>query len=77
VVCSGDQGGLQELLLLRPVPLLLLVFGVAGGGVLGGVFLLLPLAFSVREDGSNRLLSGGEIGGDVQEITRVGRGLVT
>jgi H+/Cl- antiporter ClcA len=60
-VCSGDEGVL--LVLLLPQPAFLLLLGVVGGGVLGGIFL--PLALGIGEDGSDRLLARGEVGGDI------------
>jgi hypothetical protein len=63
--------------LVLPWSALLLLLGVTGGRVLGGVVLPLPLALGIGEDGSNRLLSGGKVGGDVQELARIGGGLAT
>jgi hypothetical protein len=61
-ICSGDEGILLALLLPRPTFLLLLL-GDTGGKVLGGI--LLPLFLGIGEDGSDRLFTCGEVGGDI------------
>jgi hypothetical protein len=60
-IYSSDEGILLALLL--PQPAFLLLLGVMGGEVLGGV--LLPLSLDVEEDGSDRLLAYGKVGGDI------------
>jgi hypothetical protein len=61
-VCCGDEGVLLTLLLPRP-NFLLFLFGVMGGGALGGI--LLPFSLGIGKDGSDRLLTSGEVGGDI------------
>jgi hypothetical protein len=71
-VCYGDKGVILTLLLSRP-SFLLFLFRVMGGGTLGGI--LLSFSLGVRKDGSDRLLARGEVGGDIQELTCLCRGL--
>ena len=74
---SGDKicvGGVVFRLRL----LLALLLRAALGGCLGDVFLLAPLRLLVLpEDGLDRLLTRGELGGDVHHLARPGGGLVT
>ena len=63
--CGRDQISPQDLLL--PQAPLLLSLGEAGGRGLGGLIPLLTLGVAVGEDGSNSLLTRGEVGGDVEE----------
>jgi hypothetical protein len=44
-----------------------------GGGALGGILLSFPLG--VEKDGPDCLLTCGEVGGDIQELTCLCRGL--
>jgi hypothetical protein len=58
--------------------LLGLLLHVALGGRLGDVFLLASLRLLVlTEDGFARLLTRGELGGDVQQLARLGGSLAT
>jgi hypothetical protein len=58
--------------------LLALLLCVALGGRLGDVFLRVPLRLLVLpEDGLDRLLARGELGGDVHQLARHGGGLAT
>jgi hypothetical protein len=60
--------------LLPRAAFLLFLFGVMGGGALGGI--LLSFSLGVGKDGSDRFLARGEVGGDIQELTCLCRGLV-
>jgi hypothetical protein len=77
VLDSGDKicvGGVTLCLRL----LLGLLLCVALGGRLGDVFLLASLRLLVlSEDGFDRLLTRGELGGDVHQLARLGGGLAT
>jgi hypothetical protein len=58
--------------------LLGLLLRAALGGRLGDVFLLASLRLLVlSEDGLDRLLTRGELGGDVHQLARLGGSLVT
>jgi hypothetical protein len=58
--------------------LLGLLLRVALGGRLGDIFLLASLRLLVlAEDGFDRLLTRGELGGDVHQLARLGGGLAT
>jgi hypothetical protein len=58
--------------------LLALLLRAALGGRLGDVFLRAPLRLLVLpEDGLDRLLTRGELGGDVHQLARPGGGLAT
>jgi hypothetical protein len=59
-------------------PLLGLLLRAALGGCLGDVFLLVSLRLLVlSEDGLDRLLTRGELGGDVHQLARLGGSLAT
>jgi hypothetical protein len=77
VLDSGDKicvGGVA----LRLRLLLGLLLRVALGGRLGDVFLLASLRLLVLpEDGFDRLLTRGELGGDVHQLARLGGSLAT
>jgi hypothetical protein len=77
VLGSGDKvcvGGVAFRLRL----LLALLLGAALSGRLGDVFRLAPLRLLVlSEDGLNRLLTRGELGGDVYQLARPGGSLAT
>jgi hypothetical protein len=77
VLSGGDKvhvGGVAFCLRL----LLALLLGAALSGRLGDVFLLAPLRLLVLpEDGLDRLLTRGELGGDVHQLARPGGGLAT
>jgi hypothetical protein len=78
LVLSGDDkvrvGGVAFRLRL----LLVLLLGAALSGHLGDVFWLAALGLLVHlEDGLNRLLARGELGGDVHQLARPGGGLTT
>jgi hypothetical protein len=77
VLSGGDKvhvGGVAFRLRL----LLVLLLGAALGGRLGNVFRLAALGLLVlSEDGLNRLLARGELGGDVHQLARPGGGLAT
>jgi hypothetical protein len=63
---------------LRLRLLLGLLLCAALGGRLGDVFLLASLRLLILlEDGLDRLLTRGELGGDVHQLTRLGRSLAT
>jgi hypothetical protein len=53
-----------------PAPLLVLflLLGVVARAALIGVLLPLPLGLQGAEDGSNRLLTGDKVGGNVQQF---------
>jgi hypothetical protein len=74
---SGDNvrvGGVAFCLRL----LLAFLLGAALSGCLGNIFRLAALGLLVLlEDGLNRLLARGELGGDVHQLTRPGGGLAT
>jgi hypothetical protein len=74
---GGDKvcvGGVAFLLRL----LLALLLGAALSGRLGDVFRLTPLRLLVlSEDGLDRLLTRGELGGDVHQLARPGGSLAT
>jgi hypothetical protein len=58
--------------------LLAFLLGVALSGRLGDIFRLAALGLLVLpEDGLNRLLARGELGGDVHQLARPGGGLAT
>jgi hypothetical protein len=62
---------------LRLRLLLSLLLRATLGGCLGGVFLQLPLRLLIfLEDGLDRLLTRGELGGDVHQFARLGGSLV-
>jgi hypothetical protein len=48
--------------------LVLLLLGVMAGAALASVLLPLPLAMGVAENGPYRLLAGGKVGGNIQEL---------
>jgi hypothetical protein len=77
VLGGGDKvcvGGVAFRLRL----LLALLLGAALRGRLGDVFLLVPLRVLVlMEDGLDRLLTRGELGGDVHQLARPGGSLAT
>jgi hypothetical protein len=77
VLSGGDKvrvGGVAFRLRL----LLALLLGAALSGRLGDVFRLAALGLLVLpEDGLNRLLARGELGRDVHQLARPGRGLAT
>jgi hypothetical protein len=77
VLSGGDKvrvGGVAFRLRL----LLALLLGVALSGRLGDVFQLAALGLLVLpEDGLNRLLARGELGGDVHQLARPGGGIAT
>jgi hypothetical protein len=77
VLGGGDKicaGGIAFRLRL----LLGLLLCAALGGCLGDVFLLASLRLLVlSEDGLNRLLTRGELGGDVHQLARPGGSLAT
>jgi hypothetical protein len=77
VLSDGDKvcvGGVAFRLRL----LLVLLLGVAPSGRFGDVFRLAALGLLVLpEDGLNRLLARGELGGDVHQLARPGEGLAT
>jgi hypothetical protein len=77
VLSGGDKvrvGGVAFRLRL----LLVLLLGAALSGRLGDVFRLAALGLLVlSEDGLNRLLARGELGGDVHQLARPGGGLAT
>jgi hypothetical protein len=77
VLSSGDKvriGGVAFLLRL----LLAFLLGAALSGRLGDIFRLAALGLLVLlEDGLNRLLARGELGGDVHQLARPGGGLAT
>jgi hypothetical protein len=77
VLSGGDKvriGGVAFRLRL----LLALLLGVALSGRLGDIFRLAALGLLVLpEDGLNRLLARGELGGDVHQLARTGGGLAT
>jgi hypothetical protein len=77
VLRSGDKicvGGIAFRLRL----LLALLLRATLSGRLGDVFLRAPLRLLVLpEDGLDRLLTRGELGGDVHQLTRPGGGLAT
>ena len=58
------------------VPLLVLLAGMAGGAFTG-VLILLCLAFEVVKDRSDRLLTRGMAGGDVEELLGGSRALTS
>jgi hypothetical protein len=68
----GDEGVLLTLLLSH-LAFLLFLFGITQGGAL--VDVLLPFSLGVRKDGSDCLLACGEVGGDIQELSCLCRGL--
>jgi hypothetical protein len=70
-ICVGGVA-LRLRLLLRPL------LRVALGGRLGDVFLLAFLRlFVLPKDGFDRLLTRGELGGDVHQLARLGGSLAT
>jgi hypothetical protein len=77
VLSGGDKvrvGGVA----LRVRLLLAFLLGVALSGRLGDIFRLAALGLLVLpEDGLNRLLARGELGGDVHQLARPGGGLAT
>jgi hypothetical protein len=77
VLSGGDKvrvGGVAFHLRL----LLAFLLGAALSGRLGDVFRLVALGLLVLpEDGLNRLLARGELGGDVHQLARPGGGLAT
>jgi hypothetical protein len=77
VLDSGDKicvGGVA----LRLRLLFRLLLRVALGGCLGDVFLLASLRLLVlSEDGLDRLMTRGELGGDVHQLARLGGSLAT
>jgi hypothetical protein len=77
VLGSGDKicvGGVALCLRL----LLGLLLRAALGGCLGDIFLLASLRLLVLpEDGLDRLLTRGELGGDVHQLARAGGSLAT
>jgi hypothetical protein len=77
VLSSGDKvrvGGVVFRLRL----LLAFLLGAALSGRLGNIFRLAALGLLVLpEDGLNRLLARGELGGDVHQLARPGGGLAT
>jgi hypothetical protein len=77
VLGGGDKvrvGGVAFCLRL----LLALLLGAVLSGRLGDVFRLAPLGLLVLpEDGLDRLLTRGELGGDVHQLARPGGGLAT
>jgi hypothetical protein len=77
VLSGGDKvrvGGVAFRLRL----LLALLLGAALSGRLGDIFRLAALGLLVLpEDGLNRLLDRGELGGDVHQLARPGGGLAT
>jgi hypothetical protein len=78
LVLSGDDkirvGGVAFRLRL----LLAFLLGAALSGRLGNIFRLAALGLLVLpEDGLNRLLTRGELGGDVHQLARAGGGLAT
>jgi hypothetical protein len=77
VLSGGDKvrvGGVA----FRSRLLLVLLLGVALSGRLGDVFRLAALGLLVlSEDGLNRLLARGELGGDVYQLARPSGGLAT
>jgi hypothetical protein len=77
VLSAGDKvrvGGVAFRLRL----LLAFLLGAALSGRLGNIFRLAALGLLVLpEDGLNRLLARGELGGDVHQLARPGGGLAT
>jgi hypothetical protein len=77
VLSGGDKvcvGGVAFRLRL----LLALLLGAALSGRLGDIFRLAAMGLLVLpEDGLNRLLARGELGGDVHQLARPGGGLAT
>src|SRR5688572_18148454 len=77
VLSGGDKvrvGGVAFRLRL----LLAFLLGAALSGCLGDIFRLAALGLLVLpEDGLNRLLARGELGGDVHQLARPGGGLAT
>ena len=77
VLSGGDKvrvGGVAFRLRL----LLALLLGAALSGRLGDIFRLAPLGLLVLpEDGLNRLLARGELGGDVHQLAHPGGSLAT
>jgi hypothetical protein len=77
VLSGGDKvrvGGVAFRLRL----LLTFLLGAALSGRLGDIFRLAALGLLVLpEDGLNRLLARGELGGDVHQLARPGGGLAT
>jgi hypothetical protein len=77
VLSGGDKvrvGGVAFLLRL----LLAFLLGATLSGHLGDIFQLAALGLLVlMEDGLNRLLARGELGGDVHQLAHPGGGLVT
>jgi hypothetical protein len=77
VLGGGDKvcvGGVTFCLRL----LLALLLGATLSGRLGDIFWLAPLRLLVLpEDGLDRLLTRGELGGDVHQLARPGGGLAT
>jgi hypothetical protein len=77
VLGDGDKicvGGIAFRLRL----LLALLLGAALSGRLGDIFRLAPLRLLVlSEDGLDRLLTRGKLGGDVHQLARPGGGFAT
>jgi hypothetical protein len=72
------SGGDKVRVAFRLRLLLVLLLGAALSGRLGDVFRLAALGLLVLpEDGLNRLLARGELGGDVHQFARPGGGLAT
>jgi hypothetical protein len=77
VLDSGDEIRISDVALCLRI-LLGLLLRAALGGRLGDVFLLTSLRLLVLlEDGFDRLLTRGELGGDVHQLARLGGSLVT
>jgi hypothetical protein len=78
LLLSGDDEVRVGSVAFRLRLLLALLLGAALSGRLEDVFRLAALGLLVlSEDGLNRLLDRGELGGDVHQLARPGRGLAT
>jgi hypothetical protein len=78
LVISGDDKVHVDGIAFRLRLLLVLLLGAALSGRLGDVFRLAALGlFVLPEDGLNRLLARGELGGDVHQLACPGWGLAT
>jgi hypothetical protein len=77
VARSGDKIGLEGFVLPLWRLILLVLLGVALGGHLGGVLLLLAIAFVLGENGLDGLLPLSELGGDIHQLAFLGEGLAT
>jgi hypothetical protein len=78
LVLSGGDKVLVGGVAFRVRLLLAFLLGAALSGRLGDIFRLAALGLLILpEDGVNRLLARGELGGDVHQLARPGEGLAT